>query len=232
MQTLILCGGLGTRAYPYTHYLPKPMLPINGSPMLMHVMRSFANQGHKDFVLSLGYNKHVIIDYFDRKALDWNIEFVDTGADTNTGGRIYGCRHILESRFLATYCDGLSDVALGDVLRFHDSHAGLATITSVPLTSQYGTLEFNDSGRIRSFREKPVLKGHWINAGFFVFDREVFDYWKGNDLEREVFPNLAREGLLYGYQHTGFFKSMDSYKDQQELEKLVLDGDVPWERRA
>jgi len=204
------------------------MLPIDGTPMLMHVMRSYADQGHKDFVLSLGHNKHVIIDYFDRKALDWNVECVDTGEETDTGGRIYGCRHLLQEKFLATYSDGLSDVNIAEVLKFHDSHDGLATITSVPLPSQYGTMDFAEGDRISSFREKPTLMDHWINAGFFVFDRRVFNHWKGNNLESEVFPELAREGLLYGYRHTGFFKSMDSYKDQQELEDLVRLGKAPW----
>jgi glucose-1-phosphate cytidylyltransferase len=231
MQTLILCGGRGTRAYPYTQHLPKPMLPIDGKPMLMHVMRSYAEQGHRDFVLSLGYNKQVIIDYFDKKALAWSTECIDTGEDTDTGGRIHGCRHVLGERFLATYCDGLSDVPLADLIAFHESHGGLATITSVPLPSQYGTLDLEEDGRIRSFKEKPVLREHWINAGFFVFDREVFNHWKGNNLEREVFPALAREGLLYAYRHRGFFKSIDSYKDQQELEQLVQDGVAPWLRR-
>jgi len=208
------------------------MLPINGTPMLMHVMRSYADQGHTNFVLSLGHNKEVIIDYFDRKNLDWKVDFVDTGEETDTGGRIYGCRHILEPKFLATYCDGLSDVPLAEAVGFHDSHDGLATITTVPFPSQYGTLDFNEDGRVRSFKEKPVLEEHWINAGFFVFDREVFNHWKGHNLEHEVFPELAREGLLYAYRHAGFFKSLDSYKDQQELERLVATGDEPWRRRA
>ena len=155
---------------------------------------------------------------------------MDTGDDTDTGGRILGCRHLLGERFFATYADGLSDVDLGSLLRFHESHEGLATITSVPLKSQYGTLETNDSGQVQSFREKPTLREHWINAGFFVMDRGVFDHWEGDNLEREVFPQLAQGGYVYSYRHEGFFKSMDSYKDQQEFETLMKEGRTPWLR--
>lgn len=228
MQVVILCGGRGTRAYPFTEYLPKPMLAIDGTPIVMHLMRLFADQGHKDFILSVGYRKEVIHDYFDGKRLDWNVELVDTGDDTDTGGRILGCRHLLGERFFATYADGLSDVDLASLVRFHESHEGLATITSVPLKSQYGTLETDDAGRVQSFREKPVLREHWINAGFFVMERGVFDHWEGENLEREVFPRLARDGYVYSYRHDGFFKSMDSYKDQQEFETLVKEGNPPW----
>ena len=229
MQVVILCGGRGTRAYPFTEYLPKPMLPIDGTPILMHLMRFFAEQGHREFVLSLGYRKEVIKDYFHRKTLDWQIEFVDTGEDTDTGGRIERCRHLLGESFFATYADGLSDVDLDSLERFHRTHDGLATITSVPLVSQYGTLCSEDDGRVRSFHEKPVLRDHRINAGFFVFDHEVFDHWEGSNLEREVFPALARKNLLFAYGHEGFFKSMDSYKDQQEIERMVREGDSRWE---
>ena len=138
MQVVILCGGQGTRAYPYTEYLPKPMLPLNGQPILIHVMELFAEQGHKEFILSLGYRKEVIIDYFAHKRLhDWDIQLVDTGDKTDTGGRIYNCRHLLRDTFMATYVDGLSDVPLDKLIAFHKSHGGLATVTSVPLRSQY-----------------------------------------------------------------------------------------------
>ena len=231
MQVVILCGGKGTRAYPFTEHLPKPMLPIAGTPILVHVMRIFADQGHREFVLSVGYRKEVIHDYFDGKDLDWKVTLVDTGEDTDTGGRIAGCRDVLHERFFATYADGLCDVPLDDLLRFHETHGGLATITSVPLVSQYGTLELADDGAIQSFREKPVLRQHWINAGFFVFERDVLDHWHGNNLERDVFPALAAGGLVYGYRHDGFFKSMDSYKEQQELEQMLRGKQAPWRAR-
>jgi glucose-1-phosphate cytidylyltransferase len=230
MQVVILCGGKGTRAYPYTDHMPKPMLPVDGTPILLHVMQIFAEQGHRDFILSVGHRKEVIQDYFDRKHLDWNVQLIDTGEETQTGGRILRCRELLADTFFATYADGLSDVSLARLLEFHRGHDGLATVTSVPLPSQFGTIEAEPSGRIVGFREKPVLHEHWINAGFFVMDSAVFDHWNGEDLEREVFPSLVSEGLLYAYRHTGFFKSLDSYKDHQELERLVGQGNAPWKR--
>jgi glucose-1-phosphate cytidylyltransferase len=231
MQIVILCGGKGTRAYPYTDYLPKPMLPINGQPIVMHVMRIFAEQGHKEFILSLGYRKEVIMDYFHQKMMDWDVQLVDTGDDTDTGGRIEKCKHLLGDTFMATYSDGLSDIQFDKLLQFHNSHEGLATVTSVPLRSQYGTIDCDASGMIVGFREKPVLYEHWINAGFFVFNRDVFDHWAGNNLEQDVFPGLVQKKLLYAYQHDGFFKSMDTYKDQQEIEMMARNGNMEWQTR-
>ncbi|MEZ5977446.1 MAG: sugar phosphate nucleotidyltransferase [Planctomycetota bacterium] len=232
MKTVILCGGKGTRAYPYTEYLPKPMLPVNGTPIVVQVMRLYAAQGFNEFVLSVGYRKEVIEDYFRDKNGQWSVEIVDTGAETDTAGRIERCRDHVGERFFATYADGLSDVSLHELLEFHDGHQGLATITGVPLPSQYGTMITDGAGRIDSFREKPILRDHWINAGFFVFDRAVFDHWKGSNLERDVFPSLSRDGLVYMHRHDGFFKSMDSFKDQREFEALAAAGDPPWERRG
>jgi glucose-1-phosphate cytidylyltransferase len=228
MQVVILCGGKGTRAYPFTEYLPKPMLPVAGSPILVQVMRAFADQGHRDFVLSVGYRKEVIQDYFDGKNTEWNVELIDTGDDADTGRRVLGCREALDDTFFVTYADGLADVPLDKLVDFHESHDGLVTITSVPLICQYGTMDIEQSGRVISFREKPVLREHWINAGFCVVDHAAFEHWEGENLEREVYPNMAGKGLVYSYRHDGFFKSMDSYKDQQEFERMVSIGDTPW----
>jgi glucose-1-phosphate cytidylyltransferase len=134
----------------------------------------------------------------------------------------------LGERFFATYADGVCDVDLARLVHFHAAHDGIATVTSVPLRSQYGTIESESSGRVVAFREKPVLREHWINAGFFVMDPTVFDHWRGDNLEREVLPALQREGLLYAFRHDGFFKSMDTYKDQQELEQIFENGRLPW----
>jgi glucose-1-phosphate cytidylyltransferase len=234
MRVVILAGGKGTRAYPYTEYLPKPMMPIGGKPILIRVMEIFACQGITDFVISLGYRKDIIIDYFSGRSCfssftkPWNVELVDTGEDTDTGGRIYKCRHLLTDTFMATYTDGLCDVLLNGLLDYHRSHDGLATITSVPLISQYGTIEADSRGRILAFKEKPILRDYWINAGFFVMEPQVFDFWHGQNLEREVLPNLQRQNLLYAYCHDGFFKSMDTYKDQQEIEALYECRRTPW----
>jgi glucose-1-phosphate cytidylyltransferase len=228
MKVIILAGGAGTRAYPYTEYLPKPMMPIGGKPVLVRVMEIYARQGFADFVLSVGHRKEVIIDYFHKRDLGWNIEIVDTGPKTDTGGRIWNCRDLLGETFMATYADGLSDVPLPSLLDFHRERGGLCTITCVPLRSQYGTVTSDAMGRITSFREKPVLHDHWINAGFFVMDRGIFEHWKGNSLERDVLPNLLAGDHLTCYRHPGLFRSMDTYKDQQEIEAMLEEGELPW----
>jgi len=231
MQVVILAGGRGTRAYPFTEYLPKPMMPVSGKPIIERVMELFALQGVIDFIISVGYRKEVIIDYFATPRADWRVNVVDTGTETDTGDRIKRCAHLLENTFMATYSDGLCDVDLAKLLGFHRSHAGLATVTSVPLVSQYGTIESDPDGRVTGFFEKPVLHQYWINAGFFIMDSACFNHWKGESLEREVLPALQQEGQLYTYHHSGFFRSMDTHKDQQEIERLFDEGAVPWMRR-
>ena len=232
MKVVILAGGTGTRAYPFTEYLPKPMMPVGGKPILLRVMDIYARQGITDFVISVGHRKEVILDYFDGRALgSWKVEIVDTGAATDTAGRIWNVRHRLGETFMATYADGLSDVPLDDLLAYHRSHGELATITSVPLRSQYGTVESDGEGRITDFREKPVLRQHWINAGYFVMQRTIFDHWQGENLERDVFPGLLAGRHLRTYRHDGFFKSMDTYKDQQEIEQMYASGQVAWLRQ-
>ena len=218
MQVVILCGGQGLRAYPLTASVPKPMLPIGGTPVLVHLMRLFAAQGHEDFVLAVGHHQEVIREHFEGDEGEWSIEIVDSGLDTDTGDRVHRCLPYLQDAFFVTYGDGLCDVDLDELLSFHRGHPGLVTVTGVPLPSQYGIVDADEAGRIHSFREKPVLRDHWINAGFMVMDRDVFRHWQGANLERDVLPRLAGEGLVYVYRHDGFFKSLDSQKDQQELE--------------
>lgn len=226
MQVVILAGGKGTRAYPFTEYLPKPMMPVGGKPLLVQIMQLYAAQGHREFVISVGHRKEVILDYFSHKSYDLDITIVDTGEETDTAGRIHRCRHLLRDQFMATYGDGLSDVPIGKLIDFHNAHTGLATLTSVPLPSQYGTVEFDGSDRVTGFKEKPRLMDHWINAGFFIMNKAVFNHWEGTNLEREIFPSLQSEGLLFTYRHDGFFKSMDTYKDQQEMEEMLAIRDA------
>jgi glucose-1-phosphate cytidylyltransferase len=228
MKAIILCGGRGTRAYPYTEHLPKPMIPVGGTPILLHVIQIFAEQGFTEIVLAVGHLKNVIIDYFEHKRLDVTIEIVDTGELADTGDRVFGCRHLLREPFFVTYADGLSDVPLDRLVSFHDSHQGLVTVTSVPLVSQYGTVQMDGDGCVSEFREKPTLREHWINAGFLVFDPAVFDRWEGHNLERDVLPALARQGQVFGYKHHGFFKSMDTYKDHLDIEQMCQSGSMPW----
>jgi glucose-1-phosphate cytidylyltransferase len=228
MQTVILCGGKGTRAYPHTETLPKPLLEVAGRPILRHVMDIFAAQGYQDFVLATGYLGDQIEKYAADLPRAWDVTVVDTGEETNTGARLSRCKEYVGKRFLATYGDGLANVQLEELIAFHSEHQGRATLSTVPLPSQYGTVEASGDGRVYQFREKPILDGYWINAGFFVFDRDAFDHWVGEDLEREVLPALAAAGQLYAYRHQGFFGSMDTYKDALRLSDLCGEGTPPW----
>ena len=229
LDVVILCGGRGTRAYPETVDLPKPLLPIGDRPILDHVMDVYEQQGHARFVLSVGYLGGLIRDRYGSGRGGSEVVVVDTGEDTPTGERIrLVADHLRTERFFATYGDGLGDVDLVALERFHADHTGAATVTTVPLPSQYGTIEADGAGRVVQFREKPRLPDHWINAGFFVFDRRVFDAWDGVDLEQQVLPALGDRGELYAYRHEGFWKSMDTFKDRQELTRLAEGGDPPW----
>jgi glucose-1-phosphate cytidylyltransferase len=230
MEVVILCGGKGTRSYPFTEYFPKPMMPICGTPILVHIMRLYARQGVTRFVLAAGHRLEVIDDYFGGRFPDWDVQVVDTGADSDTGERIRRCRSYVGDTFYATYGDGIGDIDLGALLAFHRNSKGLATVTSVPLRSQYGTVVFDGAGCVQEFREKPVLREHWINAGFFVFESAAFDLWEGQNLENQVLPALVRRQVVHAYQHEGFWKSMDTAKDQQELEALYLKGQANWAR--
>lgn len=232
MKVVILCGGKGTRSYPFTEYFPKVMMPIAGTPILVHLMRIFSQQGFTEFVLAAGHRKEILVDYFTGRFNEWNVEIVDTGEESDTGERLRRCAARIDGTFMATYGDGLGDIDLHDLVRFHRSHGGLSTVTSVPLRSQYGTVVFDDRGRVDDFIEKPVIDDYWINAGFFVFEKEALNHWEGQNLESEVLPALAQKGLLFAYRHQGFWKSMDTSKDQQEMER-IHNGDsalAPWNR--
>ncbi len=232
LKVVILCGGKGTRAYPFTEYLPKVMMPINGTPILVHLMRTFASQGLTDFVLAAGHRQEMLVDYFDGRFAEWKIRIVDTGDDADTGDRILRCGTYVGDRFLATYGDGLGDIDLAALVNSHQNSGALASLTTVPLRAQYGLVVFNDEGRVQRFEEKPLIHDYWINAGFFVFDKQALLEWKGRNLEQDVLPEFARRGQLHVYKHLGFWKSMDTSKDQQELERLYVGGTAPWHRAS
>ena len=225
---VILCGGKGTRSYPFTEYFPKVMMPVNGTPILVHLMRSYASQGFRNFVLAGGHRIEMLYDYFSGRFQDWNVRIVDTGSDADTGDRILRCAEYVGERFFATYGDGLGDLDMHGLLLAHERSGGLATLTTVPLRSQYGLVVFDESGKVMRFKEKPLVQDYWINAGFFVFDKTALSEWNGHNLEQEVLPDFASRGLLYVNKHLGFWKSMDTSKDQQELEALCVSGTMPW----
>lgn len=230
VRTVILCGGRGTRAYPSTLELPKPLLDVGGRPILEHLLGIYAAQGFTEFVLAAGHLLEQIEAFADGLPTTWDVEVVDTGADTNTGGRVRRVADRVGDEFFLTYADGLGNVDLHALLAFHRGHPGGATLTTVPLPSQYGTLHVDASGQVHGFSEKPRLPDHPINAGFLVLDRRVLDTWPepGEDLEREVLPAWGDAGELYAYHHRGFWKSMDTYKDALELAALCADGPGPW----
>jgi glucose-1-phosphate cytidylyltransferase len=227
MDVLILCGGKGTRAYPYTEYFPKPMMPVAGTPVLVHLMRLYAAQGFCNFVLAAGHRKESLIDYFDGRFRDWNVRIVDTGADSDTGERVRRSLLDLSPVFFATYGDGLGDIDLHALLASHRRSGAEATVTTVPLRSQYGLLNFDEQRRVVSFEEKPVIRDRWINAGFFVLEQESLLRCAGSSLEHDILPALAGGRGLNAYLHRGFWKSMDTSKDHDELEKMHAAG-APW----
>lgn len=241
MKTVILCGGRGTRLDEHGTAIPKGLFPIGDRPLIWHICKIYSQIGFNEFVLCLGYLKERYSEYFGLEIVtadrnngftneeDWNIKLADTGLDTNTGGRIKSVESFLdgEQRFFATYGDGLSDVNLKALLEFHRSHGKIATLTAVNPISTFGLLDIDENSGVRLFREKPKLN-EWINGGFFVFEREIFDYLNTDStLEKSPFRALAAEGQLMAFRHGGFWKCMDTYKDSIEMNELWAQG-APW----
>ena len=229
---VVLCGGKGTRAWPATAEVPKPMLSVGGIPALGHLLEIYARQGVTRFVLATGYLGSVIADWAATLDSGWDIICHDTGEDSNTGERIRRCAPLIDGPFFATYGDGLGNVDLSALWATHEAGAtegALASLTTVPLPSQYGTVDIDPDGRVERFNEKPVLRDHWINAGFFVIDPAAFASWAGPDLERDVLPDLAARGALRAHRHVGFWKSMDTAKDVADMASLAERAEgAPW----
>jgi glucose-1-phosphate cytidylyltransferase len=229
MKVVILCGGKGIRAFPFTEYLPKPMLPVAGSPIIVQVIRSFIQQGFTEFILAAGYRMDVLVDYFEGKDIGATVTVLNTGMEADTGERVRACQEHVGDQFIVTYGDGLCDVPMRKVVDLHNSHDGVVTVTSVPMYSQYGVISIAKGGsRVTALEEKPLLGDKWINAGFIVFDKTVFDHWEGTNMEQHLFPALVQKGLMHTYSHRGFFKSLDSYKDQMEFSDVVGTDNFPW----
>ena len=226
---MILCGGRGTRLGEHGRSVPKALIQIGGKPIIWHLMSIFSRFGVNDFVLCLGYLGDEIRSYFHGSGNGWKVEGADTGQDTNTGGRLNRVKEHLsgEEIFCVTYGDGLADVDIGKLVNFHRSHGKIATVTAVHPYSNFGLIDLDDDGSIIRFREKPLVND-WINGGFFVFDRRIFDYLDDDcTLEREPFEALSREGQMMAYRHDGFWKCMDTFKDNLEFEDLWTGG-APW----
>jgi len=229
MKAVILCGGRGTRLGAHGRSLPKALVPIGGKPILWHLLKLYSYYGITEFVLCLGFLGDDIKEYFEALDGDWSIHFANTGIDTNTGGRLKQVEPLLsdEDTFCVTYGDGLADVDLGRLIDFHRRHGKIASITAVHPFSGFGLVDISDDGKIERFREKPLLND-WINGGFFVFERQVFDFLAVDSvLEREPFENITLRGEMMAYRHEGFWKCMDTYKDQMELEQIWNDL-PPW----
>jgi len=234
VKVVILCGGRGTRLQERTQDIPKPLVEIGGRPILWHVMQLYASQGLREFVLCTGYKGELIERFVAEEAPDGvEVECVATGLDTPTGGRVHRVGDRVGERFCATYADGLADVDLRTLLAFHERHGALATMTVVRPELPFGVAELDgDHGRVTGFREKPRSE-HWINGGFFVFDRGVLGYLGDSSvLEREPLEGLAGDGELHGFRHTGFWGCMDTYKDAVALNDLWAEGAAPWQVSA
>jgi glucose-1-phosphate cytidylyltransferase len=254
VKVALLAGGMGTRLGPETQTRPKPLIEIGGQPILRHVMSHYRDFGFRSFVIALGYRGDDIKRYFVERALlqgdlavdaskpsikrtgriedDWDVQLVDTGARTNTGGRIKRLAPYLSGEtFMLTWGDGLSDVPLDDLLAFHRRMGRLATVTAVHPPARFGQLDL-DGDLVATFTEKPPDRESWINGAFFVCEPEVLGYIAGDDTqwEREPLETLAREGQLAAYRHEGFWQCMDDLRDRQLLQALWDSGHPPWRR--
>lgn len=232
MKAVILCGGKGTRLGAWGETTPKPLLPVGPQPLLWHIMKIYAAAGFSDFVLCLGHLQERFHDYFAGDvpgAEAWNVELVDTGADTPTGGRIKRVESYLDGQqFLATYGDGVADIDLRELVAYHGGHGRIATVTTVRPVSSFGIAEVAADGSVVGFHEKPQMT-EAVNGGFFVFQPEVFDYLAGDSvLEREPFEALAAAGQLMAYRHDHFWTCMDTYKDNLNLNEEWESGGAPW----
>lgn len=256
MKVIVLCGGQGTRLREETEYRPKPLVDVGGKPILWHIMKLYAHHGLLDFILCLGYRGQMIKEYFlNYEAMnndfticlgqanridyhgahgeqDFRVTLAETGADSMTGSRVKQVERYLgnDDTVLVTYGDGLSDVNLGELLAFHKAHGRLATVTTVKPTSRFGILDLAPDGLVRSFAEKPRVEG-WASAGYFVFNRRVFDHLSTSPdcvLERAPLERLAAEGQLAAYRHEGFFFAMDTYREYLHLNELWNSGKAPW----
>ena len=252
MKVVILAGGFGTRLSEYTESIPKPMVSVGGKPILWHIMNTYARFDHKDFYIALGYKSEVIKEYFlnyralnsdftvdlsngdliahQQDAVDWRVTLVDTGLDSMTGGRVKRLKDFIGNEpFLLTYGDGLADLDIDALIRFHRSHGKMATVSAVHPGARFGELDIQNHV-VTSFKEKPQTTQGWINGGYFVLEPAFFDLIEGDDtvLEKEPLEQVAQMGELMSYQHEGFWQCMDTKRDRDALEELWQSDQAPW----
>lgn len=253
MKVVILAGGLGTRLSEETDIKPKPMVEIGEYPIIWHIMKIYSHFGINDFIICLGYKGYVIKEYFANYFLHksdveidikdnkikylnsttepWKISLIDTGLNTMTGGRIKRVKKFLENEtFMLTYGDGLSDVNISDLLKFHKNHNGIATVTAVQPAGRFGSLSIGPADNISSFLEKPPGDNSWINGGFFVLEPEVVEYISGDDTVWERYPleKISENKQLIAYKHKGFWHPMDTLRDKNYLNEIWKTGKAPW----
>ena len=253
MKVVLFCGGLGTRMRDYSEKIPKPMIKVGYRPLLWNIMKYYAHFGHKDFILCLGYKADTIKRYFveyeeytsnnfvlndgGRKIKllnsdldDWNITFVDTGLTSNVGQRLMKVRPYLEGEdmFLANYTDGLSDLPLSDMITEFKNAGRVGSFMAYQPTQSFHVVQFGEQGRVHSI--SPISKsGLWINAGYFIFRKEIFNYMEyGEELVVEPFQRLIKNNQLYGYKYNGFWLALDTFKDKQQIDSMYAQGKTPW----
>lgn len=255
MKVVLFCGGLGTRIREYSETVPKPMIPVGHQPILWHVMQYYSHYGHKDFTLCLGYKAGTIKEFFltNRSRVyadcivsrgganvellgpqndDWRVTMIDTGIWRNIGERLWAVRHLLkdEEMFYANYSDGLCDVDLDAMTAAFKASGRLACFLAIRPPLTYHLAEIGPSGKVERFRTSD-RSDIWINGGYFIFRREIFDYMRpGEELVLEPFERLIKDDQLMAYKHTGFWRSMDTLRDRQVLEDMVEQGRMPWSR--
>ena len=223
MKVVLLAGGFGTRLAEYTKTIPKPMINLNGKPMLFHIMKLYAKHGFKDFYIALGYKGKVIKKFFNKNFFDWNIHLIETGKETMTGGRLKRLKkHIGKETFMMTYGDGLSNVNLKKLLKFHKKNKKLVTLTAVRPPARFGAIKIKGK-YVSYFKEKSKLDEGWINGGFFVMEPEFFNFIKEDKtyLEREPLEKASKKGELAAFKHEGFWQCMDTKRDKDRLNDIL-----------
>ena len=223
MKVVILAGGLGTRISEYTRNIPKPMIKIKGQPILLRIMNHYYKFGFKDFYIASGYKGKIIKNYFKNKKFNFKVNIIDTGLSTMTGGRVLRLKKILKSEtFLLTYGDGLSDVNIKKLIRFHKKSKNYVTLTAVRPPARFGAIKLHGN-RVKVFKEKSRLDEGWINGGFFVMSPKIFKFIKNDKsyLERQPLESLSKKNKLGAYKHFGFWQCMDTLRDKEILEKKI-----------